>query len=1210
MSSSLDPRTFRVQGSKLTGSKTFKFIFTAIQLASGLSGQSAVSVTVKAGQVFALISGGSQRSVRRGAVLQVDGGASYDEDGLPLVYSWSCSRLTPSPMDDCGLQVTDSSERPSVLVLTSTALTKLSKSSITLTVSTSDGRVSTASVVVDLLPAGAPVSEITSYPIGKTNPAQPLLLRGSVTSAIGGEAYWAVSDSSIDLETHSLTPLSVSFGPGEATSGYSVSLLVDGSTLYGRGSFVFSLIVTDDDSQSSYSLVTVVTNGPPSIGVIAVEPSEGFMLDTYFDFSASQWQDDDLPITYEYAYSAAQSTSGSADDSVYSVVRSRAETPFCQSRLPSGAEPQHYVFIRMRAFDGLGSSSSGVINVTVTPTNAVSASNLNDIFADVFTGQSTNNDDVRGAIVLAGSVLNSVTCRPAVPCADLNRNPCDVIDDTCGSCHNGFFGDGAYGNNPCMSLVTRRVAAGVVNCTANEECPLSWQSCIDGQCLAGLKSCPGSCSQRGQCLYWTTVGQSVVVDECRIGDSTCAAFCNCTSGYAGVSCSLEDSEMSQRQDIRSKLIRSITNIVQTEDPDEASVQSWMNSIGAATRRPDELSDGAKDGVADAVGLLFSAASAGGVPMSSVNGVLDAVTSIATPANPSGSSGVSGVTVSAAALLTAYSGLLSAGMVTGQDPIMQSSDLFGLSVANVKLSGGADSLSLSTPLSSLEAAAGRQANSVALSAEMGWSSGSSLDISLLSARNTLYGSSGYTNDPLKLMYNPSLCGADCAVDVVLQNAATLDLRPRLSIGGAVAHSQSNFSVLCDADHIGTHNYTCASGDVLVVSCNDSWTGRVVQQCPVYAPIPVCTLAGTGQRCEVLHFDEATTTCRCYLSRRGPDRRLAASNMSATAVVEFATMLEFAASGVLSTWESADSLSIAKVQQSWKVLVTVGVITAAAVMSALLGGWADSKAEQKCAIEKSVVVGKESTDAKMKFSSKDIIEGSLPNVLREMPITEKLARELKVYHRWFGVAFFYSPHFSRSMRILSLMTSAILMLFANAVTYNLAYPDDGSCEQYTSLAACLKEPSSMSSGSKCYWDNTKQTCSFREPADDLQQVVFVAIIAAIVSTPLALFADYIIMTYLAGEVKKAKKEEAIAPQPIPSGEVGDNTVRRRRTLLRAQPSMKFDIAEGSSGRRASGGYDRNNVLGTSLQGDMAALTAAIRSFRETLSGAELRHFDGEF
>jgi hypothetical protein len=56
----------------------------------------------------------------------------------------------------------------------------------------------------------------------------------------------------------------------------------------------------------------------------------------------------------------------------------------------------------------------------------------------------------------------------------------------------------------------------------------------------------------------------------------------------------------------------------------------------------------------------------------------------------------------------------------------------------------------------------------------------------------------------------------------------------------------------------------------------------------------------------------------------------------------------------------------------------------------------------------------------------------------------------------------------MRVLSLFSSIVIMLFVQSVTYNIADPDDGSCEACKDECWCLSLRSTLNlRESRCYW-----------------------------------------------------------------------------------------------------------------------------------------------
>ncbi len=167
---------------------------------------------------------------------------------------------------------------------------------------------------------------------------------------------------------------------------------------------------------------------------------------------------------------------------------------------------------------------------------------------------------------------------------------------------------------------------------------------------------------------------------------------------------------------------------------------------------------------------------------------------------------------------------------------------------------------------------------------------------------------------------------------------------------------------------------------------------------------------------------------------------------------------------------------------------------------------------------------------------LIEESLPSIFKSDSLWIKFKEEMKVYHRWLGIVFFYSPVFPRSMRVLSLFSSIVIMLFVQSVTYNIADADDGSCEACEDESCCLSLKSTLNSNEdRCYWESSgifitnltsfslfsssevefEGSCHYREIENDMVRMFIVAMISAIVSAPFALSIQYLIMNVLSKE-----------------------------------------------------------------------------------------------
>ena len=482
----------------------------------------------------------------------------------------------------------------------------------------------------------------------------------------------------------------------------------------------------------------------------------------------------------------------------------------------------------------------------------------------------------------------------------------------------------------------------------------------------------------------------------------------------------------------------------------------------------------------------------------------------------------------------------------------------------------------------------------------------MQISLFSVAAAVYENPDFHSSPIHLQVTysqPCDLPDSCNAVFVLQNLVSMDVD---------SPSPETFTTLCAFDDYSIHSCGCRSGDNVLVHCNGS-LGTIVTHCPYLYPVGVCnSVVGTGFRasgCKVISFTATNTTCSCPMSRsmssnarRSLVDESSSSQQQESSSVDIVSMTKFVGEGMLQTWSSAGSLDAATVKKGWEVILTIGVFAAIVVLCGALAHRADTKA--KNVAPKELELDRASwalqkrgssrnlTNAKLKRkvmeSEATAIENSLPSVLRSKTFSERLKDEMKQYHRWMGVIFHYSPVFPRVLRVASLATNIVTMLFVQAITYKLTNPDDGSCELLKSEADCLVPTSPFQTGeSKCHWVHgfRRGSCHFSEPSDSFKVVLFVAILAAMFSTPIALIVEWIIMNVLAAR-----------------------TMKYRRAHV-----SSFD-AIGIVHRDAMVGNDLNEnirtVLSTSLDEDCNHLVEELKLYRGALTVHQRKEFDGNF
>jgi hypothetical protein len=202
----------------------------------------------------------------------------------------------------------------------------------------------------------------------------------------------------------------------------------------------------------------------------------------------------------------------------------------------------------------------------------------------------------------------------------------------------------------------------------------------------------------------------------------------------------------------------------------------------------------------------------------------------------------------------------------------------------------------------------------------------------------------------------------------------------------------------------------------------------------------------------------------------------------------------------------------------------------------------------------------------------VEDSLPSIFKRKPMLDRIFDEVKTHHKWFGIKFHFSKQFPRPLRVLSLLSSIIVLLFVQSLTNNLTNPDDGSCETFLTEESCLKPISTFGTGnSKCLW-LSNMTCTFLKPANSTQIVVFVALLSALIGTPIVILINWIVHNVLCASSDPASLYDH------------SNLFTLSSKLKNSKKSFIYALKE------------------------MSELSAQILEYRNSLSQSERKEFDG--
>lgn len=304
-----------------------------------------ILISVKSGEIIANIDGGvTERVIRGNSEVVINASDSYDENILGtnlesnLKFLWSCKQLFPVTSLNCDTMFTSQSlQNLSIDSNKSLQLAALSQASgtaeITLTLTSYiefDLRLTKKSIHIKIIPLTSSQinlaiksntlsdskqalgyysdSILGMIPISAViNADHKFKLEASVNvpNNLIVTSTWSLNSNQVNLETASLTPISKTMDGSISTSNYIFSLKLDSNTLIKDNSYLFTLTSNPIDSTlglSSSSNIAIRVNDAPTGGFFTISPELGYEMLDKFNFIASQWNDNDLPLTYKFQY--------------------------------------------------------------------------------------------------------------------------------------------------------------------------------------------------------------------------------------------------------------------------------------------------------------------------------------------------------------------------------------------------------------------------------------------------------------------------------------------------------------------------------------------------------------------------------------------------------------------------------------------------------------------------------------------------------------------------------------------------------------------------------------------------------------------------------------------------------------------------------------------------------------------------------------------
>jgi hypothetical protein len=1128
-----------------------------------LSGSSATSILVKVltGRLLAVIAGNDQQKIRSGELHILDGSESYDEDhnngnsavsSAGLKYLWSCQPISSSPTTTSCLQVFQSSLFLSSLHSSSLKLIANESSAnttvqITLTVSDlTTRRTASTAITMSVLPRLYPVITLsTAVAATKMNPSESLRIIANISLpsvGLSGNISWQ-SIPSLSLISIAATPISLSFHQSVNSSSVVFYLVILPNSLFPGQQYSFGLRCQLNENIITTNYISVVVNAPPSSGSFLVDPESGTAFVDVFHFTCNNWVDTDLPLSYQFSY---RSPTG-----VNLIMKTVSPLSYSSTVLPEGKKNgnnQKEVICVGEVYDSLDANTTGFHSVQVNSLLHVNVSGLVSTFLDP--RNAIDLDDLLLGANLASSLLNQPNCSLAPNCASLNRLPCITTSHTCGSCKTSYISStSGDGNEKCLKIDSQ-INPG----TKNKECTLQ-------------------CSSRGNCIYYSqTTGKRL--ENCFEGDFSCYSSCSCQDGYRmSQYCEIPDEETQNYLRLRELIVETIVANTDSQDRSEQVVSGWVNSLLTIAQVPNQISEKSLTSLLDLSELAVKVVqSEGFTATNTLSTYLDGLDNLASVI-PVLRKVVKRLSRRKLELqqtssltqeridqnLKKYSNVILNSMVPGQSAVQEIKSNFKLYIETLalssknnrvrrKLSSTAvageceETVSFTLDQSPLEEALKTPPTTLSVPTCTADASNPSLQVGIRALSSSLYHDPevNFTSNPVSLSLSSQVCANDKECGVFF----SMDSHNHGA--GRLVHPAVNRSVDCDTNDFTNHTVICSIGDMnknYTVHCRGI-NERITIQCPSVSLFPTCnaltgnTVANIG--CETKSFGNNNITCFCPVNTHSSS----SSSTSKSTDITIVSFLDNVRGNFVHTIVSAQHLNAETLSQSPEAVITICVFLGCMLIFMLFSVYTDGQTKKRISTEEKLmnhakvyslyqhkiesqsrISEKENTDKEMNLFQ--LMETALPDILNSPSLNERIWKEEKKFHRYLGIVYYFSTVFPRVLRVISLASNIIIMLFIQSLTYNYTHGNDGSCQLLTTEETCLEPRSYYGTGkSKCSWKKTADNdCEFIQPENSLEIILFVAVFSGLVSAPLAVLVDWIILNVLSAPDTSDMKVQAV-------------------------------------------------------------------------------------
>lgn len=229
----------------------------------------------------------------------------------------------------------------------------------------------------------------------------------------------------------------------------------------------------------------------------------------------------------------------------------------------------------------------------------LSAEGKMEYFYDALEASNGFSDEIKKAVAMTSSIVNSVNCSASPDCKNLNREQCGSKAGSCGPCLESFIGENGYANSYCVVANSRRKLLDIsptesYSCEIADDCPLrNWHVYVDNKCVVRAKNCVDDCSGFGSCDFVSVYDANVSYTECSVMNSNCQARCSCNPGRMGSYCEYSFDDYNKTLATRHRLVEAIRDVSLLEDTAQDTIVSCIEGIASICADLTGLADNTK-----------------------------------------------------------------------------------------------------------------------------------------------------------------------------------------------------------------------------------------------------------------------------------------------------------------------------------------------------------------------------------------------------------------------------------------------------------------------------------------------------------------------------------------------------------------------------------------------------------------------------------------